>query len=329
MALAIPAAASAASVVNGNFESGNLEGWHVFSTSPEVGDWFSYEGTTPPFSLRGKGRGTGEVPPPPQGRYGAVADELDPVTTILYQDVELAPEMKHQLSLRTFYASDRPLAVPTPDTLSPLEEETGGHVNQQFRIDVMRPEAPLESLAPEDLLRTVFETHAGDPASMPPTRMTANLTPFAGQTVRLRFAVAATKEALNAGLDEVSVTSTPPGAPTTGGTGGKGKGSGSGLSLVGHAKALPNGRAILRVRVPGPGRLSAKCPKLLVPAGATPAAARVVTLHLKPTAKAMRALRQKGRLRVKVALAFDPAGSAAIQRAGSSVLLELAGGRRH
>ena len=64
------------------------------------------------------------------------------------------------------------------------------------------------------------------------------------------------------------------------------------------------------------------------PSEATAAGPRVVSLHLKPTAKGMAKLRHRGKLAVKVALAFDPAGAAAIQHASASVLFKMAGGRR-
>jgi len=333
VALAVPTAATAATVVNGNFETGNLQGWQTHGVTG-FGNWFAYKGTKPPISE--SGRGTAPVPAPPQGEYAAIADQLDPDTLVLYQDISLAAGAKHQLSLQTFYSSNKPLAVPTPDTLSTDPSVIGGQANQQYRIDLMKPEAALESIDPADILRTIFRTMPGDPVAMPPTRMTANLTPYAGQTVRLRIAVAAGKEALNAGIDDVSVTTT--GAPGSGGagaggTGGKGgsggaAGAGSHLRVLGQAKSLGSGGAILRVRLPGAGRLTAKRPKLLLPASAEAKQARVVSLRLKPTAKALATLRRRGKLWVKVALAFDPSGSAAIQRASASVLLKLANPRR-
>lgn len=333
LALLAPAGAGAATVVNGNFESGNLEGWHVVTPDHEFGDWFAYQGTTPPFSLKGKNRNTVPVPAPPQGEFAAIADELNPITVILYQDVTLAPGLKHQLSLQTFYSSNKPLAAPTPDSLSPEESVIGSQANQQYRIDVMRPEASLESIDPADILRTVFRTSPGGPLKMPPTRLTANLTPFAGQTVRLRVAVVAGKEALNAGIDDVSIASTPVGTEGTGGSGakggkgGKGGGGGAGSLRVLGTKTLGNGRALLRVHVPAAGRLTAGCPKRLVPASAQAARAKNLTLRLKPTAKAMRALERKGHLHLRVALAFKPRGEA-VQRATTSLNLKLAPGRQ-
>ncbi len=332
LALLAPAGAGAATVVNGNFETGNLEGWNVVTPDHEFGDWFAYKGTTPPFSLKGKERGTVAVPAPPQGEFAAIADELNPITVILYQDIALAPGLKHQLSLQTFYSSNKPLAAPTPDSLSPEESVIGSQANQQYRIDVMRPEAPLESIDPADILHTVFRTTPGGPLKMPPTRMTANLTPFAGQTVRLRIAVVAGKEALNAGIDDVSVASTAAGAEATGGGGGKGgkggKGGGASGSLrVLSTKSLGNGHALLRVHVSAAGHLTAACPKRLLPASAQAAGAKNLTLRLKPTAKAMRALRRKGHLHLRVALAFKPRGEAR-QKATTPLNLKLAPGRQ-
>ena len=112
-ALAVPAAAGAATVVNGNFETGNLEGWHK-QDATGFGDWYVYEGTKPPISE--SGRNTAPVPAPPQGDHAVIADQLDPDTLILYQDISLAAGAKHQLSLQAFYSSNKPLAVPTPGT---------------------------------------------------------------------------------------------------------------------------------------------------------------------------------------------------------------------
>ena len=122
---------------------------------------------------------------PPQGTYAAIADEADPETLLLYQEVSLPAGTSDQLSLLAYYNSYDPIAVPTPDTLSVFEEVLGGQPNQQFRIDVMRAGAPVESLEPSDILLNVFQTAPGAPAVMKPTTLTADLTPFAGQTVLL------------------------------------------------------------------------------------------------------------------------------------------------
>ncbi len=333
-ALVAPTTATAATVVNGGFETGNLQGWQA-SFVTGFGNWYAYQGTTAPIQDDQGKRTPAPVPAPPQGKFAAISDQLNPDTLVLYQDIALEADAKHQLSLQTFYSSRNPLAVPTPETLSTDEALIGKQANQQYRIDLMRPEAPLDSIDPANVLRTIFRTAAGDPISMPPTRISANISTLAGQTVRLRVAVAAGKEALNAGIDAVSVTTTPLSGPGSGGgTGGKtgkgGKGGdnpGARFRVLGRAKSLPDGSARLRVQLPDAGRLTAKRGKLLVPANVKVARAKTVTLRLKPTAKALRRLRQGKELDLKVALAFTPRG-AATQKATAPVTLELKNLRR-
>src|SRR5262249_50239739 len=139
----------------------------------------------------------------------------NPDSDILYQDVALEPGLEHQLSLVAYYDSYSPIAIPNPDTLSIADEALrlpNGKFqrNEQFRIDVIRPEAPLESLDPPDILRTVFAPRPGDKQSMAPRRLTVDLSAFAGQTVRIRIAVAATDEVFNAGVDSVAITTSSP-----------------------------------------------------------------------------------------------------------------------
>jgi hypothetical protein len=339
-----PGVAAAATVVNGGFETGDLRGWNV-SQATGLGDWFAYEGTEPPIS--GK-EVAGPVPPPQQGDFAAITDEYNPDTLVLYQDIGLAPGLDHRLSLFAFYTSHEPIAVPSPDTLSVDDEVLGAAKNQQFRIDVMRPEAPIESVDPADVLLTVLQTKKGAPNEMGPTRLTADLTPFAGRTVRLRIAVAAHEETLNAGVDAVAVESAPPGQlPPLGkkpGGGGSG-GSRADLFSFGKAKANPrNGTATLPVRVSEPGLVKAdaqgapvatagvakgKPAKLIKPTRARATAKGTVKLLLRPTPAALAVLRQRHKLRVRVAVTFEPKGGKP-ETATVPVLLKLkAVPRRH
>src|ERR1700709_652323 len=101
--LIAPAGAGAAEVVNGNFETGTLAGWQVHRAL-EAGDWFAYGGDPhdpPPIRqdpIAGK-RGGGPIQEPPQGRYAAVADELNPDTLILSQNIGLGAGLSHRLNL--------------------------------------------------------------------------------------------------------------------------------------------------------------------------------------------------------------------------------------
>ncbi len=326
MALLGPSGAGAATVVNGDFESGTLNGWSVHRATLG-GNWFAYRGSSEPIAeQRGK-----PVVPPPQGAYAAIADEISPETLILSQNVVLEPGLDHRLSLLAYYESKVPIAVPAPDTLSVNGETLAGQANQQYRIDVMKPGAAIESVDPADVLRTVFRTVPGRPKKMLPTTFTADLTPFAGQTVRLRMAVAAHEELLNAGVDAVSILSARPGQLP----------GASGRMRLGKAKAnRSNGTATLPVSVPGAGLLKAKGKGVPVPApnagvskvrkrspikpaSVRAARAGTVKLLLKPTPTALQILREKHKLRVQVTVTFKPAGRA-LQKATVPVVLKLA-----
>lgn len=329
LALALAPGAEAAKVVNGDFESGTLNGWSVYRANP-FGSWFAYQGTETPIGANRKKQELGRdipVQPPPQGTYAAVTDEIDPDTLILYQDVFLEPGSDHQLSMTAYYDSYKPIAIPTPDTLSIAEEALrlpNGKFqeNQQFRIDVMKPEAPLESLEPADILRTVFATRRGDPPRMAPRTLTANLSAFAGQTVRLRIATVVTEEVFNAGVDAVSIANAAPG------------GSASRRGRVGFSfgKAKTNKRrgiVTMQVTVVGSGLLrAAKAPLLpatgrrhssaagtagtsVEPVTVPIAEAKTVTIHLRPTPAARAILKRKHRLRTRVGLTFMPTGGSA------------------
>ena len=312
LALLAPCTATAATVVNGDFESGSLNGWRVREVTG-AGNWFAYKGTEPPI---GHHRGAEPVQAPPQGAYAAIADQANPNTLILYQDVALEAGRDHYLSLLAYYNTHAPIAIPAPDTLSVDGEALGGQKNQQYRIDVIRPDAGLESLDPADILRTLFQTKPGDPSKMTPTKLTANLTPFAGQTVRLRIATAVHEEVLNAGVDAVSISATPPGRSPSRGT--------DRLSL-GKAKPIRrNGTVILPVQVPGPGLLSAKgkgapapkagkrarkakgLGKAIKSTTVKVARADTVQLRLKPTPAARRILEQEHKLRARVTVTYKP-----------------------
>lgn len=316
--LLAPSSAEAEKVVNGGFESGTLSGWNVYQANP-FGDWFAYQGTeTPIGAVRKKQGGRADaIQPPPQGSYAAVTDEIEPDTLILYQDVVLEPGSDYQLSLVAYYDSYKPIAIPTPDSLSIAEEALrlpNGKFqeNQQFRIDVMKPDAPLESLDQADILRTVFATKLGDRPTMAPRKLTANLSAFAGQTVRLRIANAVSEEVFNAGVDAVSIASGPPGSFSS-------KHGRAGFRFGKPKVNRRSGIVTLRVSVVGPGLLrAAKAPargeasgagkvgRPIEPVTVPVASARTVTLHLRPTPSARAILRRKHKLQARVGITYMP-----------------------
>jgi hypothetical protein len=290
LALLVPAAgAGAATVVNGDFETGDLTGWQQFNQIGN-GEWFVYDKD-----------GVGSFFPPPSGYFAAVDNQSEPDLDILYQDVALEPGVAHQLGLTFYYVSTEPIFV-DPDTLSAEVEE-----NQQVRVDVMRPSAPIDSVDPGDILTTVFANKTGDPQIMAPTRLTADLTPFAGQTVRLRIANSVTEGPFNTGLDAVSIAPPPvplpPPAPPNDITRGK-------LTLN-----KKKGTAKLTINVPGAGSLKSadarKAKKRVKGKALNPAAAGAVKVPLVPTKAGKKTLDAKGKLKVKVKVTFTPTGGTA------------------
>ena len=200
--LGASASASAAIVVNGDFETGNLEGWATTSLNHNE-KWRTYSSSE---------AGGGGLPVPPSGRFAAetLVGEASAGTTFLYQDVALPATPR--TSSRSTSTTARPNRSPSPlpDTLF-VSEATEGTVpaNQQVRVDVLKPNAPIESLSPNDILATPYASKNGDPQELAPTLLTADLSAFAGQTVRLRIAAAAQEGALAVGVDDVSIASDP------------------------------------------------------------------------------------------------------------------------
>jgi hypothetical protein len=190
---ALTGTASGASVINGNFEAG-MTGWQTFAPSGSAGQWGSYSGTSSPISGQ-------PVPAPPEGTTAAMSDASFVSSEVMYQDIGLEPGYKHTLAFTYYYENQGAFVNPDPDTLDYNVS------NQQFRIEIMKPTAAPDSVAPSDILGTILRT---DPSSAPivaPTAMSFDLSPYAGQTVRLRFANAAANNYFPIGVDAVSVTS--------------------------------------------------------------------------------------------------------------------------
>jgi hypothetical protein len=278
--LVVPATASAAIVTNGDFETGNLSGWQTSNQGPA--NWFAYSGTVAPVSMN-------SVPAPPQGSFAAISDQSAESRTILYQDVALPPAGSQvRLSLISYYTSDDPIV--SPDTLDISSTE-----NQQYRIDVMRPGAAVDSVASGDILATVLRTQTGAPISLSPTPKTADLSAFAGQTVRLRFAVATTDDNLNGGADAVAV---------------------NGLTVGQATRNKKKGTAMLPVTVTDAGTVtltgtgvkpSSASKSVAVPAGTT-------NLLVKAQGKKKKKLNRKGKAKVQVTIAYTPTGAASLSQ---------------
>jgi hypothetical protein len=194
--------ASAATVDNGNFETGDLEGWKTDFFGP--GEWFTYS------SLTGRGF---DFPPPPQGDFGAISDQDMPSAQFLSQVVKLERRQRHKLKFKLAYLN-RNTGIPIrgdvfPGFHTPHHFRFGlnARPNQQFRMDVMKPDAPIKSLKSKHILERVYITERGDPNNRNYRTIKEDLTDHAGERVRLRFAVVVTEAPLNVGIDAVKVKS--------------------------------------------------------------------------------------------------------------------------
>lgn len=303
--LALAPRADAATVVNGDFETGTLAGWETFDE--DDGEWIAYSGTTNPFG--------GEAPPltaPPQGSFAASTVQGGPGLHILYQEVDLGTGPEELLTLYAYYDSEGTLATPESGTLSP-----GVTPNQQYRIDVMDPTAPLNSVDPEDILAPVFATETGDPQAMAPKLISVDLTKFGGQTVGLRMAEVDNQGFFIAGVDAVAIGSPPPPQPPAPPLQPVQPTPPSNVFTFGKLKLnKKNGTATLKVNVPGAGKLTAfdakkKAPKRIKKATAPTTAAGVATLKLKPTRAGKKTLKEKGKLKFKALVTFTPTGGTA------------------
>jgi hypothetical protein len=74
----------------------------------------------------------------------------------------------------------------------------------------------VDSVAPGDILANVFRTTPASPPILAPTLITFDLTPFAGQTIRLRFAEVDNQNFFPAAVDDVRIGPSPVGGSVTG-----------------------------------------------------------------------------------------------------------------
>jgi hypothetical protein len=185
-------------ISNGGFEAATLLGWSVvIDPRDTVGSkWYVYSGTESPQSHK-------LISAPPEGTQAVVTDQMGQGYQMLYQDLVLEGGYTHTLSFKVYYKNWADAFYIGPDLTSV------GVPNQQYRVDIIKTVAKIDSLAAGDVLATLFTTRPGDPLQLPPTLITTDLTAFAGSTVRLRFAVVEAVGFFNGSVDDVKLVSTP------------------------------------------------------------------------------------------------------------------------
>lgn len=191
---------ASAQLPNGDFELGNLSNWSVSKAGAT--DWYNYTGTSAPVT----GGFFDPVSAPPQGDRAAISDSAGAGWAILYRDIPLPAGPAQTLKLQVYYVNRA-----IEGWITPADLMNTAVPNQQFRVDIIHPSAALNTTAsgPADVLLEVFKTEVGDDLSMAPTQFCADLSAYAGSTVRLRIAVAMTQNTLNASVDDVQLDSDP------------------------------------------------------------------------------------------------------------------------
>jgi hypothetical protein len=180
-------------VQNGGFETGDFTGWARLDSTAGTGGFYVVGDVVPV---------TGQVVrPPPEGAYAAVTDQDAAGTHILYQDVVLPPERTATLRL-TIYL----LNAATDYMIAPTAGLAADHSepNQQFRVDVMDPTEDVTTIG-FGMYRYVYQTRPGDSLATGYRTLTADLTAFAGRTVRIRLAEVDNQGHLFVGVDAVDV----------------------------------------------------------------------------------------------------------------------------
>jgi D-alanyl-D-alanine carboxypeptidase len=184
-----------------DFESGTLAGWTQERRGG--GNWYTYQdGRQAPDPKNSNTFVPFNLPAPPQGKFAAVSDGLGPGMQLMYRDIKLdGPAM---LEVTVFYVNGIDgLSGYSGPFVAPGTLAIDAGPNQRFRVDILAPTAAADSMAVADVRATVFETSPDAPARRGPTPVRYDLSPWAGQTVRLRIATAANQAPMRAGIDNV------------------------------------------------------------------------------------------------------------------------------
>jgi hypothetical protein len=142
------------------------------------------------------------MPNPPQGKVAAVSDAMGPGMELMYRDIKLDGRMMLELTLFYLNGFDGLSGYSAPFA-APRTLALNAGPNQQVRVDLLAPTAPADSMADADLRATVFETRPDAPGRRGPAPIRFDLSPWAGQTMRLRIATVANQTPLRAGVDDI------------------------------------------------------------------------------------------------------------------------------
>ncbi len=173
-----------------------ISGWNVFNQLGSNGSFIIYDNATIALPFSGTTVPV-PLPVPPVGTFAAVTDSAAPGSHILYQDVTVP--VSGMLSFDLFIGNANAGGFVTPATL-----DYTGVANQQARVDLMDPAAPIQDIG-AGVIQNLFQTNPGDPLVSGYNTFVFDVSALAGQNVRLRFAEVDNQAVFNFGVDNVSL----------------------------------------------------------------------------------------------------------------------------
>ncbi|MEQ8515355.1 MAG: hypothetical protein RIC38_07105, partial [Chromatocurvus sp.] len=194
-----------AQITNPGFESGDLSGWNAVVS-----------GQADPIAVTSGETVTsaGTISPSLSDNFYAFTSQGGPGSSFLTQDFTVQAGT-NRIFFDIAINNDGGSFV-TPD---PISFDFSGSSNQQARFDILAPGASFDTEDPADIIATGFQTQPGDPLSSDWERfdidVSAELAPFVGQTVTLRFVQVDNQGFFNLAIDNLSVGNAPP--PDAGG----------------------------------------------------------------------------------------------------------------
>ena len=161
-------------IVNGDFEAGKFDSWTLQDSG--TGTFVINDGTFDPPSSDGP-------LPPLAGSYSALSTQPGPGLHVLYQDVAIPSGSQLTLSWKDRIRNH---ATSYQDP------------NQEYRVEIRSTS--------NQVLETVFSTNPGDPFFQEVTARSADLSAYAGQTIRIAFVEQDNLLYFNVHIDDVSIS---------------------------------------------------------------------------------------------------------------------------
>jgi hypothetical protein len=152
------------------------------------------------------------VPPPPAGTFAAMTDAAGPGSRVLYQDFVVPNGAFGGQIQFDLFVGNRDTNFFVPAAATGLNFATPA-LNQQARVDILRPGADPFSVAAADVLLNLYQTRPGDPLVAGYFPVSADVSglfaAYSGQTLRFRVAQVDNVAPFQFGIDRVTVAAVP------------------------------------------------------------------------------------------------------------------------